>query len=202
MNINNPTTFGSPSLTLSTSNSSGTGGALRADDTILVYDTTAVDAITFGQSGSVGSASTSSRRDHVHAMENLTPPVFARVVRTAGNLTTTSSSLSDVTGATSTITTGNFPVQFASAGGAAHSSLGASKAFNVDVDGALMLGSGGTNWEQEVANYFENVSFSGQTGVLSAASHTIKLQFKTSSATLTLEANSGSSHMWSVSEIR
>jgi len=72
VNINNPTTFGTPSLTLSTSNSSGTGGALRADDTILVYDTTAVDAITFGQSGSVGSAATASRRDHAHAMADFT----------------------------------------------------------------------------------------------------------------------------------
>jgi hypothetical protein len=70
VNINNPTTFGTPNLTLSTSNSSGTGGALRSDDTVLVYDTTAVDAITFGQSGSVGSAATSSRRDHAHAMSN------------------------------------------------------------------------------------------------------------------------------------
>ena len=68
MNINNPTTFSLPDLTLSTSNSSGSAGALRADDTILVYDTTLPDAITYGQSGATGSASTASRRDHDHAM--------------------------------------------------------------------------------------------------------------------------------------
>jgi len=69
MNINNPTTFATPDLTLTTANSSGTAGALRADDSILVYDTTAVDAITFGQSGAVGTASTAARRDHAHAMQ-------------------------------------------------------------------------------------------------------------------------------------
>ena len=64
MNINNPTTFSAPDLTLSTSNSSGTAGALRADDTILVYDTTSPAAV--GASAVVGSAATSARRDHVH----------------------------------------------------------------------------------------------------------------------------------------
>ena len=68
MNINNPTTFSAPDLTLSTSNSSGTAGALRADDTILVYDTTLPDAIAYGQSGNTGSSTTASRRDHSHAM--------------------------------------------------------------------------------------------------------------------------------------
>lgn len=64
MNINNPTTFGTPNLTLSTANSSGTGGALRADDTILVYDTTLPTAV--GVATAVGSASTAPRRDHSH----------------------------------------------------------------------------------------------------------------------------------------
>ena len=65
MNINNPTTFSTPDLTLSTSNSSGTAGALRADDTILVYDTT-LPAIV-ASSAATGSAGTSARRDHQHA---------------------------------------------------------------------------------------------------------------------------------------
>ena len=65
MNINNPTTFGSPSLTLSTSNSSGTGGALRSDDTIALFDVTAVASV--GASNTTGSQAVASRRDHVHA---------------------------------------------------------------------------------------------------------------------------------------
>ena len=64
MNINNPTTFSTPDLTLSTSNSSGTAGALRADDTILVYDTTVVSAV--GATASAGDTATASRRNHVH----------------------------------------------------------------------------------------------------------------------------------------
>ena len=65
MNINNPTTFSTPDLTLGTSNSSGTGGALRADDTILVYDTSVPASV--GAASATGSASTAARRDHVHA---------------------------------------------------------------------------------------------------------------------------------------
>ena len=66
MNINNPTTFSTPDLTLSTSNSSGTAGALRADDTILVYDTTVPTTIASSASAAAGSAATSARRDHTH----------------------------------------------------------------------------------------------------------------------------------------
>ena len=65
MNINNPTTFSTPDLTLSTSNSSGSAGALRADDTIAVFDTTVPANITTG-SASTGSAESAARRDHVH----------------------------------------------------------------------------------------------------------------------------------------
>ena len=68
MNINNPTTFSPPDLTLSTSNSSGTAGALRADDTVLVYDTTVPTTIAFGASASAGDTATSARRNHTHGM--------------------------------------------------------------------------------------------------------------------------------------
>ena len=66
MNINNPTTFSVPDLTLGLSNSSGSAGALRADDTILVYDTTLPADVVLG-SANTGSASTAARRDHVHS---------------------------------------------------------------------------------------------------------------------------------------
>lgn len=68
MNINNPTSFGIPNLTLSTSNSEGTGNAVRTDATVAVFDANLPDAITFGQSGAAGSAAVASRRDHAHAM--------------------------------------------------------------------------------------------------------------------------------------
>ena len=89
MNINNPTTFSTPNLTLSTSNSSGTAGALRADDTVLVYDATLPDAIAYGQSGSAGSASTSARRDHSHAMAASTAVSAASVAEMEAASSTT-----------------------------------------------------------------------------------------------------------------
>jgi len=72
MNINNPTSFGIPNLTLSTSNSEGTGNAVRTDATVAVFDANLPDAITFGQSGAAGSAAVASRRDHAHAMASQT----------------------------------------------------------------------------------------------------------------------------------
>ena len=89
MNINNPTTFSIPDLTLTTSNSSGTAGALRADDSILVYDTTLPDAITFGQSGSAGDTATAARRNHSHAMASETAvPAATQAEMEAGSSTT------------------------------------------------------------------------------------------------------------------
>ena len=84
MNINNPTTFSTPDLTLSTSNSSGSAGALRADDTILVFDSGTPDAITFGQSGAAGSGAIASYRNHAHAMAaETTQDVSCRVTNDA-----------------------------------------------------------------------------------------------------------------------
>ena len=71
MNINNPTTFGVPDLTLGTSNVEGVGNAIRPGATILTFDTTLPDAITVGQSGAVGTATTASRRDHSHQTEDV-----------------------------------------------------------------------------------------------------------------------------------
>mgnify|MGYP006405387017 CR=1 FL=1 len=86
MNINNPTSFSPPDLTLTTANSSGNAGALRADDSILVYDTTLPDAITFGQSGATGSAATSARRDHAHQMASETTTMIGCLVYNASNV--------------------------------------------------------------------------------------------------------------------
>jgi hypothetical protein len=64
------TSLAAPALTLGTANGAGSASsALATDSTILAFDTTLPDAITFGQSGSVGSATVAPRRDHVHAME-------------------------------------------------------------------------------------------------------------------------------------
>jgi len=58
-----------PAFTLGTSNAAGAAlTAVASNSTILTYDTTLPDAITYGQSGATGSSSTAARRDHAHAM--------------------------------------------------------------------------------------------------------------------------------------
>lgn len=66
MRITQPVSFDDPDLTLGTANTDGSAGALRADSTILVYDTTVPVTIAAGATAATGSASTSARRDHVH----------------------------------------------------------------------------------------------------------------------------------------
>lgn len=68
MNINNPTTFSAPDLTYTTSNASGTAGALRADDSIAIFSATVPETIAYGQSAGAGDDAFASRLDHVHGM--------------------------------------------------------------------------------------------------------------------------------------
>lgn len=63
------TSFGTPALTLSTSNSAGAAStAIRTDATILVFDATTPATQAFGDAGTVGSAGTTAHRDHKHPM--------------------------------------------------------------------------------------------------------------------------------------
>tara|TARA_R110002020_G_scaffold405223_2_gene615255 strand:- start:183 stop:740 length:558 start_codon:yes stop_codon:yes gene_type:complete len=60
-------------LTLGTANAAGSlASAIRSDSTLLTFDATLPDAITFGQSGDVGTATVASRRDHAHGMASET----------------------------------------------------------------------------------------------------------------------------------
>ena len=63
------TTLTTPAFTLGTVNTAGSAiTAVASDSTLLAFDATVPDAITFGQSGAAGSATVASRRDHAHAM--------------------------------------------------------------------------------------------------------------------------------------
>jgi len=58
-----------PAFTLGVTNTAGAStAAVSANSTLLAFDATLPDAITYGQSGAVGSATVASRRDHAHAM--------------------------------------------------------------------------------------------------------------------------------------
>jgi len=58
-----------PAFSLGSTNEAGAStGAVASDSTLLVFDSTLPDAITFGQSGATGTAAVASHRDHAHAM--------------------------------------------------------------------------------------------------------------------------------------
>jgi len=114
-------------------------------------------------------------------------PVSAKLNLDSGDITTTSSSLVDVTGVTLTII---LPV----AGRIAYSFMGAwsnngtgTNAINVDVDGALEFGSTGVTKDWNIANKRDPLNISGITDELSAGSHTIKLRWSVAGGTATLK---------------
>jgi len=58
-----------PAFTLGTANAAGAAvTSIASNSTLLAFDATLPDAITYGQSGAVGAAAVASRRDHAHAM--------------------------------------------------------------------------------------------------------------------------------------
>jgi len=66
------TAFATPDLTLTTANAGGSAGVkttIRSDASILTYDVTVPDSITFGQSAAAGDTATAARRNHSHGMQ-------------------------------------------------------------------------------------------------------------------------------------
>jgi len=88
MNINNPTTFSAPDLTYTTSNSSGTAGALRADDSVAIFSTTAPVAIsTSTVSSATGDNPFASREDHVHGSTGIVAAASVAEMKAASSTT-------------------------------------------------------------------------------------------------------------------
>jgi hypothetical protein len=171
--------------------------ALVADFTEVVV--TASDSILLGDATDSGN----TKRDTVQGLLDLVPaPTFGRVISAGGNITTTSTSLVDISGVSVTITTGAFPVAYGASQGSHVNAVGNGMNFNVDIDGSLQRGTVGEVFAQPVADHLVNSSFSGQSAALSAGSHTIKLQWSVGGNTGTLRMNSASPHMFYVREIR
>jgi len=123
-------------------------------------------------------------------------------VRTAGDVTTTSTTLVDLTAASITLTTGAFPTTILFTCTSNTNGLGILY-LNVDIDGSLELGTAGIFSYTKIAHYFEFTSIAHQSAALTAASHTFKIQWKVSSGyTGTIEADSATPYSFSVSEIR
>lgn len=111
-----------------------------------------------------------------------------KVTRTSGNVVTTSTSLVDVTGASITMTTGAHRVLLTATGAASLSSAGADIRFTFLVDGVNQGGTTGLVAIGNGANFDSNVSFSFLTDVLTAGSHTFKVQWSVSGGTGTIIA--------------
>lgn len=158
------------------------------------------------QSFSVGQVLTAAQmtqvedniKDHVHGVTaGISAPAAnaGRVVRTAGDITTTSTSLVDVTGATVTLTTGANPVLAGCAMSQSNATATARNDFNIIVDAALELGAKGIGMIDVAGGTRANGSFAQQTAALTAASHTIKMQWEVSAGTGSIHADSN----WSFS---
>ncbi len=125
----------------------------------------------------------------------------SRVSLTSGNITTTSTSLADLTGATVTFTTGANPIHVSFAATWAQSTAGQTAFFTILVDGASQFGTAGLLYDAHLSGYALSVSCAFDTAALSSGSHTIKVQWKVSAGTGTIYANSANAAILSAHEI-
>ena len=132
-----------------------------------------------------------------------TPPSFGRVVRTAGNVSTTSTSLVDLTGASITITTGANPINFSGCYSVRNNTVGGDIFFNFTIDNALQFGANGLIEDQNGDDSrWSMASPQGQSAALSAGSHTIKEKWNVGTGTGLILANSSHSATFFVNEIK
>ena len=186
--------------TAKVTNATHTGDVTGA--TALTIATGAVDMAMLATTAGTAGSGTFLRGDGQWQAAGGTAPTFGRFQRTAGNLTTTSTSLEDVSGAVVTITTGAFPVAYGLVASARSNTAQMNIPFNVDIDGSLELGSAGVT-QRSVSNVEQNRSFTGQSVALSAAQHVIQLQWKNGgTGTTYLDANSSQGMMFWAHEIR
>jgi hypothetical protein len=154
-------------------------------------------------SGTNGQVLTSAGSGNAPTWTTVTAPApaFGRVVRTSGSVSTTSTSLVDLTGASITLTTGASPVHISFAGSWYNDTDGQAIYINVDIDGSLELGTNGM-FDNDTFNQENNASFSLDSAALTAASHTFKIKFKVSGGTGVIYANTATAYNFSVHEIR
>lgn len=80
------TVFTAPAFTLGLVNTAGSAiTAAATNSTLLAFDGTLPDAITFAQSGATGSATVASRRDHAHAMASASITDYSAKRKPASN---------------------------------------------------------------------------------------------------------------------
>ena len=127
------------------------------------------------------------------------PPVFARVVLTGGDITTTSTTFVDATGVTVTITTGAFPVAYGLVATGFRITANEYLYLDVDIDGVRQgnTANGLMMYQMVNGGIPRNLSFTGQSLALTAGPHTIKLQWRGNTANSgTLYASSPALMFW------
>lgn len=134
-----------------------------------------------------------------------TSRVAGRVVRTAGSLTTTSTTFVDLTGASITVTTGARRVLLAFTGSFTNSATDHT-GFDFDIDGTRAAASAafGMQLARSVgAGEYNAVAITYVTDALSAASHTFKVLWRVGGpSTSTLAASTGlSAYTFTVTEL-
>ena len=154
-------------------------------------------------SGTNGQVLTSAGSGNAPTWTTVTPtaPAFGRVVRTAGSVSTTSTSFVDLTGASITLTTGAFPVHLSFAASWYNDTDNQAIYINADIDGALELGTNGII-KNDTFGQEANASFSLDSAALTAASHTFKIKFKVGGGTGVITGSSANAYNFSVHEIR
>lgn len=126
-----------------------------------------------------------------------------RVVRTAGSLSTTSTSFVDATGLSITMTTGAKRCLVSFIGYVYHGSNQAGIYIQLDIDGTDQGGTFGLAGETTISggNDAHNASFTYLTDVLTAASHTFKIQWRVTSGTGNMYADTQVPAVFSVVEL-
>lgn len=125
-----------------------------------------------------------------------------KATRTAGDVTTTSTTFVDLTGMSVTLTTGARRCLVVCNLNCKHPTGGNGIYYDLDIDGSRQGGTTGLVDINIPANNFEEpANFSFVTDVLSAASHTFKIQWRTSGGTATTFASTTSPAMLSVVEM-
>lgn len=125
----------------------------------------------------------------------------SRVVRSSGDVTTTSTTLVDVGDASIDMTTGARPVQLFFTSRIANSGAGSAISLNFSVDGVAQLGAQGPR-AGSGANINTIGTITHQTAVLTAGTHTFRVQARVSADTGTIGADSDSNYSFSAFEIR
>ena len=125
-----------------------------------------------------------------------------KVSLTSGNLTTTSATFVDATGLTVTLTTGARRCLVTLSCTVSNNGAGAVSGLDIAVDGTRQGGSLGLVDINASANFDQNGGIAFVTDVLSAASHTIKVQFKSNGTqTVTVFASATSPAVFAVVEL-